>query len=120
MSAERLPVATSIWHCDPNAIICVNDHLLAFYESGYRGDLRRMSGHAFFECRNCEPSTHFFALFTKEPSPMVTCYQLSRQSFNEWDKNPHQTPPTPELLHRLKDPEGRSFNPYYHPPTSKR
>jgi len=118
---ERLQVGTAIWHCDPNAIVCRNgDHLMAFYEHGYRADLRRMSGHAFLQCLRCDPHEYFFALFSSHPSPMVTCYALSKDSYDEWDRSPEPTPPTPELLYRLKDPEGRSYNPYYRPPSSKR
>lgn len=117
---DRRHVATSIWHCDPNAIVCPNDHLLAFYRTGYRGDLRRVAGHAFFECRECEPFTRFLILFIKDPSPMAVCYLLSKESFDEWNTSSEQTPPTPELLYRLTDPEGKSYNPHWRPPRNQR
>lgn len=119
--SERVPVARNIWHCDPNAIVCERgDHLLAHYEQGYRADMRRMSGHAFLQCLNCKPHQYFFALFAQFPSPMVTCYELSKESYDEWDRTPEETPPTPELLYRLRDPEGRSYNPFFTPPRNKR
>lgn len=115
-AAERVPLGQTPWHCDPNAIVCQSDHLLAFYKAGYRADLRRLGGHAFMQCRECEPATYFLALFVREPSPMVICYAISRESYDEWDKTAESTPPTPELLYRLRDPAGRSHNPYYRGP----
>jgi len=118
---EHIHVATVIWHCDPNAIVCQQgDHLMAFYETGYRADWRRISGHAFFQCRKCTPPQYFFACFTQYPHPMVTCYALSRESYEEWDKSDEPTPPTPELLYRLRDPDGKSYNPWWHPPRNSR
>ena len=108
--------AAGIWHCDTNYIVCPGDHLLALYKAGYRADLRRVSGHAFMECRECNPISYFFALFAQQPSPMVICYLLSKDAYDEWSQSPEPTPPTPELLYRLRDPEGRSYNPMWRPP----
>lgn len=113
---ERKPIGTSIWHTYPNFLVCQNEHLLKFYETGYRADMRRLSGHGFFECRQCQPSTYFLAVFSTSPDPHTTCYALSRESFEQWDKNPEPTPPTPELLYLIRDPAGRSYNPYWNGP----
>lgn len=115
--SARVPLpAESPWHCDPNFIVCRDDHLLTLYKTGYRADLRRMSGHAFFECRECSPTTYFLAVFAKlDGMATVICYSISRESYIEWDKGTEPTPPTPELLHRLHDPAGRSLNPYWRP-----
>lgn len=119
---ERRQNERDIWYCDPNFLTCCpngdgKEHLLKFYETGYRVDLRRMSGHAFIECRQCQPSSYFFAVFTRDPAPTVTCYAISREDFAQWDKDPSATTlPTSEMLYRLRDPQGRSYNPHWRPP----
>lgn len=116
---ERLPVSKRLWHCDPNAIICeLGDHLLAFYESGYRADMTRLSGHMFAKCAQCAPHCHMLLVFSPLPSPIVYCYRLSGESYTEWDRSQEPTPPTSELLYRVRDPDGRSFNPYWRPPST--
>lgn len=118
---ERVPVATAIWVCHPNFITCnphrdVGEHLLRFYETGYRTDLRRLDGHAFLECRQCQPSTYMFAVFSTRPDPMVTLYEISRESYQTWEKDASPvTLPTAEMLHLLRDPQGRSYNPHFRP-----
>lgn len=112
---DRVPLAAAPWHCDPNFIVCRDDHLFTLYKAGYRADLRRLSGHSFFECRECSPSSYFLAVFMSHPSPIVLCYSIDKASFLEWDKTNEMTPPTPELLYRLRDPAGRSHNPYWRP-----
>jgi hypothetical protein len=122
MGSERVPVSTQNWQADANAIFCKSgDHLLAFYEAGFRGDMRRMTGHAFFQCRNCRPFSQFLAVFSKiDGLAEVRCYALNEESYKEWDSNQDATPPTPELLCKLRDPEGKSHNPYYLPPKPRR
>ncbi|MDB4876443.1 MAG: hypothetical protein JWM41_2889 [Gemmatimonadetes bacterium] len=115
MTAPTRPELATHWHCDPQGIVCQHDHLLAFYEAGYRADLRDMIGHAFLQCRKCDPPTQFLAVFCRDPSPLVLCYALSKDSFVEWDKRPGRTPPTGELLYRLRDPQGRSHNSGWRP-----
>jgi hypothetical protein len=117
----RVPVGTAVWVCDPNFITCNphgegREHLLAFYEAGYRADLRRLNGHAFLECRQCKPPSFMFAVFTAVPSPMVTLYAIDQASYDEWIRTGEGTPSTPEMLYRLRDPQGRSYNPYWRPP----
>ncbi len=113
----RQPVATTIWHCESNFLTCPNDHLLKFYETGYRADLRRVEGHAFFECKQCRPEpSYFFAVFVSRPSPMATCYEISKDSYVQWEKDAAATTlPTPEMLYQLRDPKGRSYNPHFKP-----
>jgi hypothetical protein len=74
-----------------------------------------MSGHAFLACLDCKPHTYFFAHFITEPDPMVVCYAISKASFDEWELGNEVAPPTPELLHRLRDPDGLSYNPNWRP-----
>lgn len=120
-SAARHPVGKAIWVCESNYLTCnphaeAGEHLLRFHQTGYRADLRRVSGHAFLECKQCDPASFFFAVFTTTPSPMVTCYAISKESYEEYEKDPSATTlSTPEMLYRLRDPDGRSYNPYYRP-----
>lgn len=122
VSDPRLAGAAAAWHCYSNFLTCRPDaaqgeHLLKYHETGYRADLRRLEGHAFFECRQCSPTTYIFAVFVNRPSPMATCYQISKESFDQWDKDPNgDTFSTPEMLYRLTDPQGRSLNPTWRPP----
>jgi hypothetical protein len=122
---KHVAVARSIWYCDPNFLTCCPDgtegeHLLRYMKANYRVDMRRLSGHAFFECRQCQPATYFFAVFTRDPSPAVTCYAISKEDFDFWDRDPSATTlSTAEMLYRLKDPDSRSYNPYYRPPTER-
>lgn len=104
------------WMCDPNAIICMHDHLWAHYKADYRGDFKRLSGHAFLECRLCAPPTQFLAVFAKiDGIASTTCYALDKPSFDFWNTSPDPTPSTPELLYLVRDPHGRSHNPYWRP-----
>lgn len=119
---ERVPLGATPWSCDPNAILCQDgDHLLAFYKTGYRADWRRISGHTFLQCVECDPPTFFCAVFGKvDGMATVTCYPIDKASFDEWDKGDEPTPPTPELLYRLRDPSGRRHNPHWQPPRNRR
>lgn len=74
-------------------------------------DLRDVTGHSFCECKEC--STYFLAVFVKEPSPFVLCFSLSKESYDEWMSRTGRTPPTLELLHCVKDPNGRSHYPQW-------
>jgi hypothetical protein len=120
---EVRPVATYVWHCESNFLTCNpygadgKEHLLKFYETGYRADLRRISGHAFLECRQCQPPTYMFVVFSTTPSSMATCYAISRESYDEWQRDKSETTyTTQEMLYRLRDPDGRSLNPYWREP----
>lgn len=108
-------VAGPIWVCDPSTVTCVNDHPLLFHKSDYRGTLKLL-GHAFLKCETCHPVSRFFALFIKHPSPIVVCYLLARESYDEWEPETAEDPPTQELLYHLRDPQGRSYNPTWRPP----
>jgi hypothetical protein len=102
------------WHCYPNFLTCRpggKEHLLKFHQTGYRADLRRITGHAFFECRQCAPSTYIFAVFSTTPSPDVTCYEIAKECYDEWQADQSgETFTTQEMLYRLRDPDGSSLN----------
>lgn len=111
------------WVRNPNFLTCQHGHLLKFNDmregnaKGWRGDLRRLSGHAFFECKTCRPPTFFFAVFVTEPDPHVMCYALDEGAYREWDSDPSSvTLSTPEMLYQLRDPDGRSYNPNWRAP----
>lgn len=103
------------WHCYSNFVVCPNDHLLRYKSTNYTADMRRVSGHAFLCCVLCQPHTYFFANYVTTPDPMAICYEISKASFDEWDKGQDSTPTTPELLYRLRDPDGLSYNPKWRP-----
>lgn len=121
---KHVPVARAAWTCYSNFVTCCPDeygkeHLLKLYESGYRGDMRRLSGHGFLECRQCQPSSYFLAVYSTTPTPIVTCYAICKEDYDTWVNDPSaETLPTPEMLYRLRDPDGRSYNPYWRPPKS--
>lgn len=98
-----------IWHCDANFIICRHGHLLRFYEADFVVDQRRIDGHIFFGCKECEPTSFFFGVLTSRPSPMATCYAISRELFDEWQRSTADTLPTPEMLYKL------GYNPGWRP-----
>jgi hypothetical protein len=109
------------WDCDALAILCENDHLLAFYLADWRFDLRRVSGHAFAACHKCKPPTYMLVVFAKvDGLANVTVYPLHEQSYREWSNGDEPTIGTSELLYRVKDPEGRSHNPDWRPATVRR
>lgn len=112
--AERQPIGTN-WHCYSDFVHCQHDHLLLYHEYGFRGNRRHLNGPELFECRKCTPSSFFIAVFVSKPSPMAFCYALAKESYVYWDAQ-EEFPEIPELLHRLRDPEGRSHNPYWRVP----
>lgn len=121
MASDRLKVAQGQWVCDPNYVVCAHcDSLWTHHIQGFRVGLNDIAGAVPFMCDNCKPPTYFMAVFAPLPSPMVTCYPLSRDSYLHWDKHPGKFPPTAELLYYLRDPQGRSFNPYWRPPSHHR
>lgn len=114
--AERLPIGTVIWTCQSNFILCPDDHLYTYHEQGMLRDMRRLEGHDFFKCTMCKPASHFFVVFSTSPDPHATCYLISPDCWKEWATDPSATTlSTPEMLHRLRDPAGRSYNPYFRP-----
>lgn len=111
-------VATAPWTCESNFVLCTNKHLLSFNEKrdGWRADMRRMQGHAFIECKKCQPPTFFFAVFVTKPDSHAVCYAINEASFRRWDTDPEAvTLSTPEMLFRLRDPDGHCFNPGWRP-----
>jgi hypothetical protein len=116
VTAPVLPrLAQPPWYCDPNGVKCRHGHMLKLNRSGYSGDLRRLVGHAFFECKLCTTPTWFLAIFCREPSPLVLCYAITHEAYAAWTKTDELTPPTAELLYTLRDPNDRSYNPTWRP-----
>lgn len=105
-------VDSPIWHCDANHITCRHGHLLKFHAADYVVDQRRVDGHTFFGCKACEPTSFFFGVVTSRPSPMVTCYAITREQFQEWQLSTADPLPTPDMLHRL------GYNPQFRPSKS--
>lgn len=117
---QRLPVGTGQWVCDVNAVVCrFCDTMMAYYKDGFRANAGQMSGPMPVACYNCKPHTYFMLLYQPLPSPIATCYPLSRESYVQWDSAGSRYPPVPELLYHMRDPQGRSYNPYWQPPTAR-
>ncbi len=107
-----------VWHCDPNAIVCPAGHLWADYRSGYQSRWGQVAGHRFVGCRTCKPPIYFFVLYVSEPSFLAICHAISQEAYSEWNdrtRTGERTPPTLELLHLLRDPDGNSLNPNWKP-----
>jgi hypothetical protein len=94
-------VDSPIWHCDANYITCRSKHPLRYHEADYAVDQRRIDGHIFYGCKSCEPTSFFFGVVTSRPSPMVTCYAITREQFQEWQSSTADSLPTPDMLFRL-------------------
>ena len=122
MATTASPEVRTQWVAHPNYLVCPQGHLLRHFEKGegpargWRGDLRHLAGHAFFRCNTCQPVSFFFAVFVREPSPIVLGYLIAEEDFRWWQGDGGQvTLPTLEMLHRLHDPTGRSHNPEWRP-----
>lgn len=109
------PDRDHIWHCDPNALTCPMGHLKREKDSGFRSSVE-IAAHGFHECMKCDPHSFFFAHYTNRPSPIVTCYLISEESYREWFPRAGDTPPTQEMLYHLRAPDGKRYNPTYQPP----
>jgi hypothetical protein len=117
----RIPQAERPWDCNPIALLCRQDHLLRFYLTEWRFDLRRLSGHAFAACHECAPPSYMMIVLAKvDGLAVATVYPIGKESYDEWERGEEPSPPTSELLYRLKDPQGRSHNPYWRPATTRR
>lgn len=109
----------SWWTCYSNFITCPPDrgeHLLRVKKTDYELDLRRVAGHAFLVCHECNPPCFFFAVLTSTPDSYATCYLISKESYRQWARDPsNETKSTPEMLYLLRDPQGNSLNPNWRP-----
>ncbi len=112
---DRSPLAQPPWHCAPQVVTCHAGHVFVHGKAGFYADMRDMLGHMFLICQNCQPPSYYFALFMREPSPLVLCYALSKDSYYYWQERSGRTPPTAELLYHLRDPNGRSHFPDWKP-----
>lgn len=109
MSGTRV-LDSPIWHCDANFITCrAGLHMLKYHSADYVVDQRRVDGHIFYGCKKCEPTSFFFGVVTSRPSPMVTCYAITREQFDEWQRSELDPIATPEMLYRL------GYNPGWRP-----
>jgi hypothetical protein len=116
--SDRPAVGTNVWQCYPNFIACQRgDHLWAHYKAGVRVDFRGMQGPLLIECRQCDPPQYYLAVFSMSQRTHVTCYELSKASYDEFNTRFEDAlPEIPELLYRLRAPDGRSYNPNWRPP----
>lgn len=110
-------IGTVIWTCASNVIMCPAGHVYWHKkEGGMQRDHRRLTGHDFFRCEKCKPASHFFVVFHTTPDPHATAYLISEECYREWAHDPNpQSLSTPEMLHLLRDPAGRSYNPTWRP-----
>ena len=109
MTSTTSVVHAPIWHCDPNAITCRNGHLFRLHKSDMVLDQRRIDGHIFQGCQQCNPTSFFFGVVTSRPTPMITCYAITREQFDYWNNSVEDALPTPEMLYRL------GYNPSWRP-----
>lgn len=103
-----------MWVCDPRFLLCPEEHLYTFHDKGMHRDMRRMEGHDFFRCEICKPASHFFVVFSKSPDPTAYCYLISEDCWREWMERDDEYSTT-EMLHLIRDPLGRSYNPNFRP-----
>jgi hypothetical protein len=110
--AQLTPEQRAQWVCEANFIVCRHDHLLRFHSADYVIDQRRVDGHVFLGCKKCEPTSFFFGVVTSRPSPIVTCYAISKEQFHHWNdpKADLDLLPTGEMLHRF------GYNPRWRQP----
>lgn len=102
-----------IWHCSPNELRCQAGHVRKHHKEGFHVDQRRVDGHLFFMCDECKRTA--LGVVTSRPSPMVTCYAISRAHFDYWvgttddevEPRLEEDRETQDLLYRL------GYNPTY-------
>lgn len=88
----------SRWVCEANYLTCINHHLLRYVDANYIVDQRRVDGHVFMGCRKCEPGTFFFGVVCSRPSPMVSCYGITKEQFHHWQSSTADALSSPEML----------------------
>jgi len=100
------------WLCEANYITCRHNHLLRFVDTGFIVDQRRVDGHVLMGCRKCDPNSYFFGVVSSRPSPMATCYAITKEQFHYWQDSTADPLSSPEMLHRL------GYNPRWRPQRS--
>jgi hypothetical protein len=111
-SPSRL-VTSPIWYCSPNELRCQEGHVRRHHREGFHIDQRRVDGHLFFMCDTCKRTA--LGVITSRPSPMVSCYAITRAQYDYWIATPddelaqplEEDRETQDLLFRL------GYNPTY-------
>ena len=99
-----------IWHCEANYLTCQHGHLRRTGKAGYAIDERRMIGHAFVACQQCAPATFAFVIATDMPTPMRTCYEITKVQYDTWLNRTDDRLSSTEMLHLL------GYHPNYREP----
>jgi hypothetical protein len=99
-----------IWHCEANYLTCSAGHLHQTGKAGFGEDVRRMVGHGFRVCQQCHPSTFFFFIATDLPTPMRTCYEISKAQYDQWLNSVDERISSTQMLHLL------GYHPNYREP----
>lgn len=90
-----------IWHCESNYPMCSHGHVYKFAKAGVAEDRRRLVGHVFVCCQQCKPSTFFFGIATDAPSPIVTCYRITKEQYDQWVNSADERVTSTQMLHLL-------------------
>jgi hypothetical protein len=113
MTTPARILAMPIWYCSPNELTCQIGHGRRHHKEGFHLDQRRIDGHLFFMCDTCKRTA--LGVVTSRPSPMVTCFAITREQYDYWMATTDEELETPleedretlDLLHRL------GYNPTY-------
>lgn len=98
-----------IWYCHPNEITCRYGHVRRHAREGFHLDQRRVDGHLFVGCDQCQPTTFAFGIITSRPSPRIEFYAITKAQYDEWINTADDALELPldegretlDLLHRL-------------------
>jgi hypothetical protein len=113
MTTPARIVAMPIWYCSPNELRARIGHVRKHFKEGFHLDQRRIDGHLFFMCDTCKRTA--LGVVTSRPSPMVTCFAITRAQYDYWITHHRRRARAPleedretqDLLHRL------GYNPTY-------
>lgn len=90
-----------IWHCEANFPQCSQGHVYMFRKAGVAEDRRRLVGHLFACCQQCKPSTFYFGIACDLPSPMLTCYEITKPQYDQWVNSDDDRITSTKMLHLL-------------------
>ena len=105
--------STAGYLTDANHVACPGDHLWHPCDRTCRVDFASIEGSMFWRCDRCRPASYVFVHFAPAPVPTAYCYPISLDSWAEWVQHEGALPPIHELLHRLRDTQGKSYNPHF-------